>query len=133
MNPADNLTQAGFVLSAEDGWLWVEPTHLLTPELRTFIRDHKAEILQALTGGGTPDAPTALPASAEPPAAAPAPTPAPTQTPAPALRQSRPQTLLQGDAAWQAHRWACTSCATAWQPQHRCPTGQGLWAALRPA
>ena len=96
MKPADRLTHAGFVLTAEDEWLWVEPAHLLTPELRTFIRAHKAEILQA-------------------------------------IRQSRPQTLLQGDAAWQAHRWACTSCATAWQPQHRCPTGQGLWAALRPA
>lgn len=127
MNPADNLTQAGFVLTSEDGWLWVEPAHLLTPELRTFIRDHKAAILQALGENSTPAAPTALPASAEPPAAAPAP------TPVPALRQSRPQTLLQGDAAWQAHRWVCTSCATAWQPQHRCPTGQGLWAALRPA
>lgn len=61
-SPAKQLIEAGFVLEVIDGGrLGVTPAAKLTPELRTFIRDHKPEILASLTAEAANDGPPPLP------------------------------------------------------------------------
>ena len=57
MNPAKQLIEAGFDVSVTDsGKLAVTPASKLTPELRTFIANHKPEIVAALTAPAANDA-----------------------------------------------------------------------------
>lgn len=102
-SPAKQLIEAGFVLEVIDGGrLGVTPAAKLTPELRTFIRDHKPEILASLTAEAANDGPPPLPGAAE------------------------WETL---DKAYQAHHLACPACVAAGKGYGlRCGTGSALWA-----
>lgn len=144
MAALDYLRRAGLTVEAVADKLRVSPSELITPELRSFIVEHKAGLLAELGAGINPPASTRLALrlveSTSPQAAADAPpaAPAPTPIPAPAAEAvSEPQRFIRSAAtaspAWLAARDQYIShamtCRTCHAPTSRhCPVGAELRA-----
>ena len=128
MNPADKLTQAGFVLTAENGLLWVEPAERLTAEWELFIRTNKPAIMASLTQASMPTVATRSSQETLSAVAATTTTPAPRWEPWPFDRREP----TPGDSRWMSHKVACPVCLMAWKQPDRCPDGQRLFASLAP-
>lgn len=145
MAALDYLRRAGLTVEAVADKLRVSPFELITPELRSFIVEHKAGLLAELGASINLPAPTRpalrLVESTSPQAVADAPpaAPAPTPTPAPeAEAASEPQHFIRTAATatpeWRAardqfHNHIFGDCPGCHPPTGRyCPTGAELRA-----
>lgn len=144
MAALDYLRRAGLTVEAVADKLRVSPFELITPELRSFIVEHKAGLLAELGAGINPPAPARLTLrlveSTSPQAVADAPpaAPAPTPTPAPAAEAvSEPQRIVRTAATatpeWRAARdqylnHVMTCCACHAPTSRHCPVGAELRA-----
>ena len=113
MNPAKQLIEAGFDVSVTDsGKLAVTPASKLTPELRTFIANHKPEIVAALTAPAANDARL----TEAPPAAPP----------------DRLELFRLANERYFLHVLECSVCSAGGRGYgSRCAVGQPLWDAAQ--